>query len=344
MNQNQLDMLKENFSIHNAGKPFENFYCPIQLKETDEDLCDGHVISRGFGNSNQTIIQVGNVDHFFGSTVEAKFISGAAATATADENIMRDGGQHVKTNILVDGKRVAHYAADKKKTKDRVQASESQSIVSINDADGRTYSIGIDLSEVEIAKLIESGAKFEMESSCDFSAEAVGTILHSAHLTMFSIMKYKYVFSSGGMEMARLLDTFYQANKSIKKNPQLVAQNNQKYFFPLENRVRTLAGNATEYFQGTIIDNFFVAWVSSSSRYIAFGIFVKTGDILHIVWMYGGDAECAAEFVSLDDEHPQEMRIKVMRFHEVSEHEVKVAVDPELRTWKWIEKDERPTF
>ena len=45
MKQQQLDMLSANYAMHNDGIPFNGFYCPIQLRETDEELCDGHVIS-----------------------------------------------------------------------------------------------------------------------------------------------------------------------------------------------------------------------------------------------------------------------------------------------------------
>jgi len=42
MKQQQLDMLSANYAMHNKGTPFNGFYCPIQLRETNEELCDGH--------------------------------------------------------------------------------------------------------------------------------------------------------------------------------------------------------------------------------------------------------------------------------------------------------------
>ena len=338
MKQQQLDMLSANYAMH-KGTPFNGFYCPIQLRETNEELCDGHVISDAFGDSSQTIVQVKNVDNCFGGTVEAKSIAGARATATPSENVIRDLKPPVKINILANGKKVQHYSADKPKIQKQAEESESQTVVSIPDADGNTYTIGLNLSNAKMQELLQCETKWEVESSCDFSAEMIGTILHSAHLTMFAIMKYKYVFSAGGTEMAGILKKYYQLAKSIKKDPQKLATENQNYFSQFENRVRALPGEIANQFKGTIEDNIFVAWVSSSKKYIAFGVFVKTGGVLHIVWMCGGDPDCVSEFLLLDNQHPPEMRVRIMRFEKVSDHEVKVAMEPELRTWKWVESD-----
>ena len=344
MKQQQLDILSANYAMYNGGAPFNGFYCPIQLRETDEELCDGHVISRAFGDSSQKIIQVKDVDNCFGGKVEAKSIAGALATATPSENMLRDARPHVKVRILANGKKVQHYSADKPKIQKQAEESESQTVVSIPDADGNTYTIGLNLSNAKMQELLQCEAKWEMESSCDFGAEMIGTILHSAHLTMFAIMKYKYVFSSGGYEMAGILKEYYQLASSIKKDRKKLATENRNYFSRFQNRVRALHGDMAKQLKGTIEDNFFVAWVSSSKKYIAFGVFVKTGGVLHIVWMYGGDPDCASEFLLLDIQHPPEMRVRIMRFEKVSDHEVKVAMEPELRTWKWVESDKPLKF
>lgn len=54
----------------------DKFVCPITLRECEKsDLIDGHILNARFANtSTRTVIQYADVDHFYGSVVEADFI------------------------------------------------------------------------------------------------------------------------------------------------------------------------------------------------------------------------------------------------------------------------------
>lgn len=337
MNQNQLSMLGENYAKLNGGKPFKHFYCPILLEKHELELCDGHVTPDSFGGCNKTIIQTKEVDNFFGRHAEAVFGAGTEAMKTSEAAIIGEGRSLVRGRVLVDDVPINFFPAASKKQQENLEKSTDRTAVEIHDGENGKYTIGIDLTQAEIYELVAGESKLEFEVSCDFRAEAVATLFHSAHLTMFSIMKYRYVFSAGGEDMARTLKRYYLANKDIRKDRSTLAQNTRDYFLKYVNRIRILNGPITQAFEGTISDGLFIAWQGSSGRYIAFGIFVKTPDGLSLVWIYGGDPNCAAEFFGLEKEHPETTQLRLMKFIPESEHEVKIAVNPRPRTYTWKE-------
>jgi hypothetical protein len=70
----RVDKLREDFQAE-TGQPFKHFFCPILHVDEPVPLCEGHIINKAFGTCNAWVPQRQDVDNFFGSMVEADFIS-----------------------------------------------------------------------------------------------------------------------------------------------------------------------------------------------------------------------------------------------------------------------------
>src|SRR2546427_12424424 len=60
----------------NPDRKLNTFVCPITLRKCQpQELIDGHILPQAIVRaSRRTIIQYGDVDHFYGTRVEASFV------------------------------------------------------------------------------------------------------------------------------------------------------------------------------------------------------------------------------------------------------------------------------
>src|SRR5437016_1764769 len=69
-----LEHLRSDFQAEN-GSAFKHFFCPFLHIDEPAELCRAHVINEIFGTCNAWVPQRKDFDGFYGSRVEADFIS-----------------------------------------------------------------------------------------------------------------------------------------------------------------------------------------------------------------------------------------------------------------------------
>lgn len=122
---------------------------------------------------------------------------------------------------------------------------------------------------------------FEIVIDRDYHPEVIATLLKAAHLSQFAVLGYQHVFTSGGLMLADILRTFYLVNQH---SPRLEAVAAMKEYFPQHaGMVMPLVGYDPSVLRGTVQDRRFMACLGSSGKWYALGVFVRTGNQMHIV-------------------------------------------------------------
>src|SRR5262249_32710497 len=95
------------------GHPFENFLCPMLLRDERVPLCLGHIINEALPNSYRgTVVQRQDVDNFYGSHFEAEFTSRFQLMKMDPSDALAnpDMSRRIRPRILVNGEKWQHYA------------------------------------------------------------------------------------------------------------------------------------------------------------------------------------------------------------------------------------------
>ena len=183
----------------------EHFFCPILLEDTDKELCMGHVINDSIPDSSQhQVLQVKDVDGFYGSLVESSFAvllkgkGGGSWRSLFDRALSR----HLRPKIELDGQEVGHYVVSSADdTPHPVVKLVNEAGEFIRVALKVTDDIKLDLCKVQVVV------------DCNYLAEATATLIKAAHLTMFALFGYRYVFHPAGYHLAKILQNFYIQNR-----------------------------------------------------------------------------------------------------------------------------------
>lgn len=309
--EKQLDIFCRSFAIEYSSE-WDYFYCPILRISERTELCLGHVISKELPNSsNATVPQRKDVDSFFGRTVEIAYINSVRAYPKSLFEIFQhpDLRRFVKPTLDIGGHKLEYYAVE---TDDEGCAagnmSNNHALMQLENPDGSREHFGLKVDGEGLA-LLSAENQIQATAEVDCSACAVACLLHSAHLTMFKMLKYRYVFSSGGMFLANILRDFYLKYRDNRHLDIPTIANN--YFEQYRNLVRPLS-ERPKWSHGTVSDNKMLVWEDTSGRHLAFGVMVNVSGMMHIVWLQSNDPEAVPEFLSLFTSPPQFMVLRVV--------------------------------
>lgn len=277
----ELSRLRVDFAGAGEQSPtFDYFYCPILFRDEPAALCKGHIINQGITSSNRMwVVQRQDIDNFYGSLVESEFTTIINAGHITVERVLADPNlrKRIPWSVSVDGVSYPHYEVGN-------HVSQSHSTISFGEGTG-ALKIALKIP----GKELPARARLEIVVDRDYVPEAIASLIKSAHLTMFRIFGYQYVFSAAGQSTAQILRKFYQDNKDEPRNVQIRAM--RRYFNDCAGMLIPLAGYSDEFVRGSIDDKRFLICVGASGRFFSLGVLVRTAKQMSIVFLPPDHAE-----------------------------------------------------
>lgn len=257
-----------------VGNSFQNFFCPILFRDEPTELARAHIVNKAFPDSSRRwTIQRKDVDGFFGSVFERDFV------------LLKERGKHdlldvladrklssrLSPKVLVDGTPVPHYLP-----KGEVPPYHSQLIVERGDIPSVRLAIKMELDEM----LAADGARLEFAIEKDVRLPTLVSLLKAAHLTLFELLGYGYALTAAGRFMGwDVLGSF--VSKSIGEERSVVIENAFEHFPQFVNLVRPML-KVPDGIAGTISDGHVFVCIGTPVAW-AIGVFVRTGDQMHMV-------------------------------------------------------------
>lgn len=263
-----------------TGERFEHFYCPVLFRDEELELCVGHVVGQAFaGAARAWTVQRKDVDNFYGSLFESDFellqerLRLSPATILSDSKLSRA----VDVKFLLDGKEVQHYPL-------RGTVPSEFTPVTVHNKD-QVAPVVLKMTREELIASAER--RWEFEYRKDVRLPALVSVLKAAHLTLFDLLGYAYVFTAGGHFLGHdILGRFFLENREKPKREALVAA--EMFFREFQNMMRPVTGwKELDGFQGGVVDQSFVACEASSGGLWALIVFVNTGQSIYAVIVPG---------------------------------------------------------
>lgn len=197
INPNELHAFQKDFEAA-TGESWQGFFCPITYEHgIGEGLMDGHILPEKIKKAvRTTVIQRSDVDNKFGSTVEPALIDFVNSLKYTKEEILNKAKSVTVTTD--DGAKADTFVASPK-------ASPPFPKVGLLD-DGKV--IGSPHVRISPEDLGAKG-QLQVEGRMEMSASACTcTMLKAAHLAMFKLMGYRYIFEPHGELVGRQLAAF----------------------------------------------------------------------------------------------------------------------------------------
>ena len=162
------------------------------------------------------------------------------------------------------------------------------------------------------------GQELQLIIEKDFMPPVIAAILKAAHLTMFDMLGYEYVFSPTGRYVADILRRFYIENKDRKNKREAVND-----YFPAFSRMTfPMEGNGATMFAGTVNDRQGIMCMGAGGRPFAIGAVVKLTETETFCALLPPDnAEAIGTYVSFLKDPPREIALRNFRFIPGSETE-----------------------
>ena len=242
----------------------QHFFCPILYRDDRVALCKGHVINRYFRNSSRVwTVQRSDIDHFYGSHFEADFEALQEKGSTNPENIITDKKLMglLKPEFLLNGRPIEYYFAKGPVPKDHSQV---------------TFMIGRKAVEL-VFKIPPSkieGIVVQWSINKNIQLAALVSLLKAAHLTLFHLCMYDYVFQNGGFFLGRtILGEFFLKAKDLNRTE--ILNEARSFFSPFVNMVRPAITDRLDL-KGTLTDHMLYTCMDNCNKPWAFIIFVQT--------------------------------------------------------------------
>jgi len=310
MNENiqktRLDALNADYT-QIIGQPFSHFFCPVLFRDEDVPLCKAHIVNQAFPEAPlDWTIQRKDVDNFYGSIFESEFVVVQYSNRTHDE-IFADKklSKLFKPQILVDNKSVDYFVTGTEVPTDFTRLQF--------DNNGRIIQLGLKMSSEDFAAAKEK--KWEMAISKDVRVSALISLIKAAHLTLFKILGYRYVFSAGGHFVGRhILGDFFLQNCG-KPKPEVLA-NAHPFFQEFAHMARPIDSSEVN-FQGTISDNQLLLCQKYGGIAWAVIVFVKTAHIANAVLLpFFDQPDSVVKFFNFLKDDNETIDVALMRFEQ----------------------------
>lgn len=250
-----------------TGNTFKHFFCPILHVDDDVALCRGHVLNDALGNSGIWVPQREDIDNFYGSVAEADMIDVVELRETDLLDIFSDPDlrKRVPIKLECDGQIWDHYFP-------RVTTPvDGQSILQMKNEDTISH-IAVKVSEAEVLAAADKSLNLAIDR--DYRPPVIASVLKAAHLSMFKMLGYNYVFSPAGKYVADILRKFFLQFKTPRNVTQTDIDN---YFIQFTNMVHPIVADDRNL-AGTVKDSRVVACYSAHDVAFAFGVIVPAGE------------------------------------------------------------------
>lgn len=295
-----------------TGSPFKHFYCPILQVDEDAKLCLGHIINESIPNtSRKTVLQRADVDNFFGAVIESDFCAVLNANKPTVEQVLLDPdlSRKIPVKLFHENKEIPFYI-------DNGKSSISHPTLTLQDGGTAIVKLKLKVSSDELP----DAGPIHFEMGRDFVPEATAAYIKAAHLTMFHLFGYDYCESASGVELARILRTFYNDAKDLR------AQNRRSYlqghFAQYAGMILPFYGFNPETVRGSIADRRFFFSMGASGDIFAFGVLVRANTHMAAVFLLPDKVErldTYFEFVKHIEKH--EFRYYLAEYVSASENE-----------------------
>lgn len=184
------------------------FLCPILQKMESTELCKGHIVPESLGGK-EWVVQRKDVDNFFGSFAEAGFNHGVKLRSMKIE----DAVSYVLKYRLA--KRADLSLIDSTGHKMPVRPSKDRGEVRL-------------IAKPSLGDNIDPNSDLSVSMHLDVTYETLLSCLHTAHLGLFSRMKYRYAMSPQGRFIAQLLKEVYLEFSGPKAAEERTSEAKQK--------------------------------------------------------------------------------------------------------------------
>jgi hypothetical protein len=255
-----------------SGHPLAHFFCPILFRDEHVDLCKAHIINLAFPASSRAwTVQRKDVDNFYGTYFESEFVITHKNWTLGDTITDKTLAKKLNPKFLVEDKSVEFFKANS-------DIPKHFSHIEF-DNNGQIVHLGLKMSPAEVISLADS--KWEISISKDIRIPALVSLIKAAHLTLFEILGYNYVLSTGGYFVGRqILGEFYIKNCNAPKP--IIEENAHQFFREFAHMVRPIQSTPME-FQGTITDKLLLICKEGQGKPWAFIVFIKIAQWLHAV-------------------------------------------------------------
>jgi hypothetical protein len=269
--RSELPRLNSDFE-QTTGGHFAHFFCPVLYEDANVALCRAHIINKAFdGSARDCTVQRSDVDSFYGSRFEADFVDTAKFRKISLAEILTDSALSRRFNarVLLDGKQVEHFYPNG-------EVPEQFARVQVGNVDpSKPFGLKIQPSEV----LNAADRDWEIEVSRDVSIHMLVSAIKAAHLSLFKMLGYRYVFTPSSYFVGRMiLGEFFLQNAKIGKRE--VVDRAVDFFAPNVHMVRPIV-STTFGAQGTMTDRMMFICMGGSGTPWAFIVLVKTGEQMH---------------------------------------------------------------
>ncbi|MCY2987543.1 MAG: hypothetical protein NTY19_06725 [Planctomycetota bacterium] len=305
--QHRVEMCRQDFEAE-RGRPFDHFFCPILHCDQDVELCKGHVIPDAFGTCRAWVPQRKDVDNFFGSVAEADFLGVVQDRGKSPFDLWIDRKTRSRHRPRLEHQCVnLDYYFPK-----RVDPVAGQTIVHVaGDQGERLCDVVVKASRDQMMNLV--GEQLQIVIDQNFRAAIVASVLKAAHLTLFKMLGYRYVFSAGGQYLADILSRFYLLNHGSTQN--VSDEVLSKYFGPLGCMISPMMVRSGTAPQGTVLDNQVLACVGATQGVFALGVVVKAADDLFCVFLPPNEGKAIDTYSGFLLEPPRSVLVKILRYY-----------------------------
>lgn len=323
--------------VRKCGVRFDHFFCPALWEDTPSELCLGHVFNQSFGHhKRRVVVQRKDVDEFYGKFFEFD-VRGFAKTLKKDMDEIVESPELVKYQnftMFVDNKPVKTLIYDG-------NMPDGFSKVGLLNSKGKPcLTLAVDVHPDKWLPL-KGTNRTRLHSFNDWRLEVLPTLIKSAHLSMFYVFQYRYGISVASDFIGRqILGRFYRHNCNGNKHSVHAAA--KEFFIEYVNVARPVLGEYPRDMLPSIENRVFYFLEGSSGQHFGIGAIVKTGPMLHMVYMPNFlDPSCDVgvyqDFISNDNE---DFTIRRGRWNEADNL---IELDSNLIRIKWP-KNERNKF
>jgi hypothetical protein len=277
------------------------------MRDEPAEMCRAHIVNEALGTCAEWVPQRKDVDNFFGSVVEADFVTIIRNREKELIAILLDPTVKgkIRPKLLDNEIPIGHYLP-----KPGAPEVEGHTVAKLIDSGELICNLAIKKSEDHLFSLTDSDLAFVIDA--DFQPEVTASMIKAAHLTLFKLFGYKHVFSVTGRYLASILRDFCE-----KFNRPDVA----RYFSQVEimNMVVPLM-EVSERLKGTVTDGRLLSVFGSSGNIYAMGVIVNAGKDTFCVFVPGMERAIDTYFGFLR-ERPKSIAVKVTQWVQATARE-----------------------
>ena len=258
-----------------TGRHSDGYFCPILQVAAQTDLIGGHIIPQSQAVTNLRIPQRKDVDEFYGTAFEADFE--VATKMILDEvgfsDIIAGTIPRAPKPTFRIGETDFEFYFPKEGTSLPEGHSMARLVTEENEQD-----IAVKLSPKQILALNDTVINTTVEH--DAIPEVTATVLKAAHLSLFAMQGYQYLYTAAGQMLADILKRPFQLCDG--RRPARIKEDLRECFAAHANMIKPMVGTA---FEGSIIDGFFLLCLGTTTPCFSFAVLVPMRRQLFAVFL-----------------------------------------------------------